>query len=59
MPGVAKWLVRLGTVKKFAAIWLNSATESATGESAEVVGFESTLELNSKSFSDRFQGSVP
>ena len=59
MPGVAKWLIRLGTVKKFAAIWLNSATVAASGEDAEVVNFESTLELNAKSFSDRFQRSVP
>ena len=58
MPGVAKWLVRLGTVNKFAAIWLNSATE-AGGTEGGVVGFESTLELNQRSFSDRFQGSVP
>ena len=59
MPGVSKWLIRLGTVKKFAAIWLNSATVAASGEGSEVVNFESTLELNSKSFSDRFQRSVP
>ena len=61
MPGVAKWLIRLGTVNKFVAIWLNSATESAGGGegSAVVVNFENTLELNQKSFSDRFQGSVP
>lgn len=59
MPGVAKWLIRLGTVNKFAAIWLNSATEATAQEGAEVVNFESTLELNSKSFSDRFQRSVP
>jgi Tfp pilus assembly protein PilN len=59
MPGVAKWLVRLGTVNKFAAIWLNSATETAAADTGEAVNFESTLELNQKAFSDRFQGGTP
>jgi Tfp pilus assembly protein PilN len=59
MPGVSKWLIRLGTINKFAAIWLNSATEAASGEAASVVNFESTLELNQKALSDRFQRSLP
>jgi Tfp pilus assembly protein PilN len=60
MPGVAKWLIRLGTVNKFAAIWLNSATEAVGAEGeGTFVNFESTLELNAKAFSERFQRSLP
>jgi Tfp pilus assembly protein PilN len=55
MPGAAKWLVRLGTVKEFHALWLNNATKSELEGEAEVVSFDSTLELNQKSASDRFQ----
>ncbi|MGH2556309.1 MAG: PilN domain-containing protein, partial [Actinomycetota bacterium] len=28
MPGIAKWLIRLDSVKEFEAVWLNSAQES-------------------------------
>jgi Tfp pilus assembly protein PilN len=56
MPGAAKWLVRLGAVKEFHALWLNSATKEQTEEgAAEVVTFDSTLELNTEAASDRFQ----
>ena len=55
MPGVAKWLVRLGTVKEFEALWLNDATESEFGTTTTVVDFSSTLELNDKAASDRYQ----
>ena len=54
MPGVAKWLLRLGTAKEFRALWLNNATEEELGTSA-VVSFDSTLELNDKAASGRFQ----
>lgn len=58
MPGVAKWLIRLGTVKAFSAIWLNSATapESAT---TCPVQFDSTLELGDKAGSERFERGLP
>jgi Tfp pilus assembly protein PilN len=55
MTGVAKWLVRLGAVKEFEALWLNGATESDFTEGVEVVDFDSTLELNDRAASDRFQ----
>ena len=59
MPGVAEWLIRLGTVNKFSAIWLNSATKAQGTEGAEIVNFESTLELNQKAYSQRFQEGTP
>jgi Tfp pilus assembly protein PilN len=54
MPGVAKWLLRLGTVKEFDALWLNDATETTIG-SSDVIAFDSTLELSETAASDRFQ----
>ncbi len=54
MPGVAKWLLRLGTVKEFDALWLNDATETTVG-SSDVIAFDSTLELSENAASDRFQ----
>ncbi|MFN2525559.1 MAG: PilN domain-containing protein [Actinomycetota bacterium] len=54
MPAVAKWLIRLGTVEAFDAIWLNSAAESGE-ETAAFVTFDSTLELGDKALSRRFQ----
>jgi hypothetical protein len=58
MPGVAKWLVRLGTVKDFTAIWLNSATEADSRPGCEPVTFDSTVELSESAQSDRFQGEL-
>jgi Tfp pilus assembly protein PilN len=59
MPGVAKWLVRLNSVREFNALWLNSATESAS-EDVEIVSFDSTLELGTGAASKRFQeGDTP
>ncbi len=57
MPGVAKWLIRLGTTKEFLAAWLSGATRG-TGETAldRVVSFTSTVELGPAAASDRFQG---
>ncbi|MEA2446815.1 MAG: hypothetical protein QOK47_452, partial [Actinomycetota bacterium] len=37
MPGVAKWLIRLGTVKRFDAIWLTSATTTVATENVPSV----------------------
>jgi Tfp pilus assembly protein PilN len=60
MPGVGKWMIRLGGVKDFQAVWLNSATKTE-GEAGtpETVDFSSTLELNDKSASLRFQEETP
>jgi Tfp pilus assembly protein PilN len=55
MPGVAKWLIRLGSVKKFDAIWLSSATASEeTAELPSVVAFNNTIQLGLKALSQRF-----
>jgi Tfp pilus assembly protein PilN len=60
MTGVPKWLIRLGTVKEFNALWLNSADKSeGTEGSPEVVAFDSTLELDKEAASDRFQEETP
>ena len=58
MPGVAKWLIRLATVKEFNAVWLSSATESDTRPGCEVVDFQSTLELSDEAYSHRFEGGL-
>lgn len=59
MPGVARWMIRLETVREFFAVYLNSAT-AAQGETGGVgvVTFDSTLELSNKAASRRFQGRV-
>jgi Tfp pilus assembly protein PilN len=58
MPGIAKWLIRLSTVKSFDAIWLSNAQASeATDTSPSVVNFDSTIELGDKALSNRFTGS--
>lgn len=61
MPGVARWLVRLGTVDAFSAVWLNSATGPEPGSTAtqELFQFDSTLELGSEALSQRYQGDLP
>ena len=54
MPGVAKWLIRLGTVRAFSAIWLNSANAAeGTGGVPGLVTFDSTLELGEDALSKR------
>ena len=61
MPGVAKWLIRQGTVNRFSAIWLNSATAQDDG-SASGIGlftFDSTLELSERALSDRYVEDLP
>lgn len=55
MPGVAKWLIRQMSVGEFKAIWLGNATEEEGETSRATVDFESTLELNAKALSRRFQ----
>lgn len=60
MPGVAKWLIRLGTVRAFSAIWLNSATAQEGTEGVPgLVTFDSTLELGDDALSKRFVGGTP
>lgn len=57
MPGVAKWLIRLATVDEFEAAWLGRAGEADTRPGCEPpVTFDSTLELNVKALSHRFEG---
>lgn len=54
MPGVAKWLIRQEISKRFEAVFLNDATESADPEGPTIFDFDSTLELNDNAASDRF-----
>ncbi|MEA2453579.1 MAG: hypothetical protein QOG04_2289 [Actinomycetota bacterium] len=59
MPGVAKWLIRLASVDEFDAAWIGSATESDTRPGCEPpVTFNSSLELNEKALSHRFEGEL-
>jgi Tfp pilus assembly protein PilN len=56
MPGVAKWLVRLRTSKEFEAAWLNNANQSEAETGPAVIDFDTTIELNERAASGRFQG---
>jgi len=59
MPGVARWLIRLATVDEFEAAWLNSASEADSRPGCEPpVTYDSTLELNQKALSHRFEGEL-
>jgi Tfp pilus assembly protein PilN len=58
MPGVAKWLIRLGTAKEFTGIWLNTATAPEAATTCPVQ-FDSTLELGPRAASDRFERGLP
>lgn len=59
MPGVAKWLIRLAAVDEFDAAWLGSATEADSRPGCEPpVTYDSTLELNQKALSHRFEGKL-
>jgi Tfp pilus assembly protein PilN len=60
MPGVSKWLIGLADTRGFSAVWLNSATEAASTETASsFIEFDSTIELNKKSLSGRFLERAP
>jgi Tfp pilus assembly protein PilN len=60
MPGISKWLMQLAGTKGFSAAWLNSATKTEeSGSQAAFIEFDSTIELNDKSFSDRFLEGTP
>lgn len=59
MPGVARWMIRLETVREFFAVYLNSAALSEQAEGVvETVAFDSTLELSNRAASRRFQGRI-
>jgi Tfp pilus assembly protein PilN len=60
MPGVAKWLIRQMSVKDFQAVWLTTAafTEGGIG-GVPVAEFDSTIELDAKALSNRFQQVTP
>lgn len=59
MPGVARWMIRLETVREFFAVYLNNAAAAEEEETGVgLVTFDSTLELNRRSASGRFQGRV-
>lgn len=59
MPGVAKWLIRLAAVDEFDAAWLADANEADSRPGCEPpVTYNSTLELNQKALSHRFEGEL-
>ena len=62
MPGIGKWMIRLGSVKDFQAVWLNSATEIPAQIEQGVPAsfdFDSTIEFNERASSLRFQEGRP
>ena len=60
MPGVAKWLIRLGDTKGFAGVWLNSAVETEDSQGGQsYFDFDSTIELNKRMLSKRYVGGTP
>lgn len=58
MPGVARWMIRLESVREFFAVYLNSATAAEDEAGVGLVTFDSTLELSNRAASRRFQGRV-
>ena len=58
MPGVAKWMIRLESVKEFFAVYLNNAAAAEQEIGVGTISFESTLELGEKANSRRFQGKI-
>lgn len=58
MPGVARWMIRLETVREFFAVYLNSATAAQDEAGVGIVSFDTTLELGRRAASRRFQGKV-
>jgi Tfp pilus assembly protein PilN len=55
MPGVAKWMTRLESVKEFFAVYLNSAAKAEGENAVDIVTFDTTLELSNRAASGRFQ----
>jgi Tfp pilus assembly protein PilN len=60
MPGIARWMLRLESVREFAAVYLNSASKAEDSEdtATEIVTFDNTLELSNRAASGRFQRGV-
>jgi Tfp pilus assembly protein PilN len=60
MPGIARWMLRLESVREFAAVYLNSAAKAEGGEgtAVEIITFDNTLELSNRAASGRFQRGV-
>jgi Tfp pilus assembly protein PilN len=60
MPGIARWMLRLESVREFAAVYLNSAVKAEGSEdtAVEIVTFDNTLELSNRAASGRFQRGV-
>lgn len=58
MPGVARWMIRLESVREFFAVYLNTATAAEDEAGVGLVTFDSTLELSNRAASRRFQGRV-
>lgn len=58
MPGVARWMLRLETVREFFAVFLNSASETEDTAGVDLVTFDNTLELSNRAASRRFQGRI-
>lgn len=56
MTSIAKWLLSLGDVKDFAAVFLSRADAN---EGSNDFTFESTVQLTQASTSQRFAGSTP
>lgn len=58
MPGVAKWLIRQEISERFEAVYLEDATLTEEFQPTDAFTFRSTLELNNKALSERFQGDL-
>lgn len=58
MPGVAKWMLRLESVREFFAVYLTTAAGAEEGDTVGVITFNNTLELNDKATSGRFQKEI-
>lgn len=58
MPGVARWMLRLESVREFFAVYLNSAVVAEDEAGLDIVDFDNTLELSDRAASKRFQGKI-
>lgn len=58
MPGVARWMLRVESVREFFAVYLNTATVAEEEAGVEVVDFDNSLELSNRAASKRFQGRI-
>lgn len=58
MPGVARWMLRLESVREFFAVYLNNAAAAQEETGLGIVEFDNTLELSNRAASKRFQGRI-